>query len=586
MNSIHSRKSGSSKDNNIPSTLSKIYSSYESFRSNPVMLKSLSRKRWYQTFILPYLPSTPFQKFLYSFTLLTIYILHFECYPFDYCTPLRWQEYWQEETNEAYNHVTCPCMVPHTLSSSSSISSSSASLSPDKKINKVCCRNPPCKTNEESINDYTAALLSTSSTRTYFTHAHRLCEWDDNFSSTRSDLPSSSSTSKIKEGIFLLTTNLDRKVIHLVKDYQACTEPDIYREVVVIIPSQTMLESAIDNLKIKYNYTQNSNSFYSYQVPLDVPPRAYNPQVLFPNDENHGLSVTCLQIEDPEIREAEQAQQWKHNGPLSSSISSSISSSLHPDQYITESKKLLRFAIISHDWPENDDSSTSSSSEKNTLTGGMLQTKWYGLSYDNVMAVSLRQFPKIIGIDVATWFLFHTQHLYDRAWFVEDDFGGQQHHSMCNFWHKYSNDPSDYVSTKTADSFYEYRIWVWWKYSRHFRFNDRTGSFSAMFRASTNLINAISCFRERHQRFIFLELLLPSTIKASGLTLRWYDEKDTVKVRCCGVITHEELMKGDNYIIHPWKEIEAACARREKILVAETEKSIITGTRSSIRSYE
>lgn len=303
------------------------------------------------------------------------------------------------------------------------------------------------------------------------------------------DRPYASSTDpsnqRSKEAVFLLTTALNRKVLHSLADLRACGGRDVY----VVIPEPRLVA--------EYPKSDVTNASL---LSVHSPP---NP---LPGDETPGIHLNCIHGADVGDQGAGQ------------------------------------IPVVFPDWEP-----------------GLVTAKWFGMSVDNVIAATGQPFPKVIGMDAATWFLYHNQDKYDRAWFIEDDVGWQRHTSVCDYMQKYESDDADYIAFRVAATRDEQPNWVWWKFAEFWPPEQRAGGFNPIFRGSGKLMNAISKYREGHERYPFMEVLFASSANANGLKIRWLDQSDVRVIRCCGNVGRHEFIGAGNELFHPWKEPEPAC---------------------------
>jgi hypothetical protein len=200
----------------------------------------------------------------------------------------------------------------------------------------------------------------------------------------------------------------------------------------------------------------------------------------------------------------------------------------------------------------------------------MEQQKWFGFNMDNSMRDGTPM-PKVTSPDTGAWFLFHAQDVYASAWHVEEDVSWPSHGAVCGWLDKYgAGGPGtgagtgDIVSFRVAEHKSDFPEWVWWRFCDAVTANpaaDCVGTFNALYRYSSRLMNVVGAYRAGHPRFVFSEVLLPTLARMNGLSIVFFAADEVPTLRCCDPVSDHEARSPPKPVVplHPWKRDTHAC---------------------------
>ena len=110
--------------------------------------------------------------------------------------------------------------------------------------------------------------------------------------------------------------------------------------------------------------------------------------------------------------------------------------------------------------------------------------------------------------NTTAWDLLFKDLEEEYTWVIEDDVAFNQG-TIKNILNAFKDNKSDLISTGISSKF-QHPDWCWWYLNYHFKDTELYHCLNCFCRISPSLIKKIKKHRDRHGRFLFHEILLPS----------------------------------------------------------------------------
>lgn len=127
-----------------------------------------------------------------------------------------------------------------------------------------------------------------------------------------------------------------------------------------------------------------------------------------------------------------------------------------------------------------------------------------------------------LALDKALYYLKYINKIdYDYIWFIEDDVYINETKFM-NWFNQIKTYNEDYLIFNTEYLSKEQDPnWAWWKLNnKKFEQKDLMHCVNTLFRISKKLLNSVFDFQTKYDKFVFIELFLPSLVKKHKLSYK------------------------------------------------------------------
>lgn len=163
--------------------------------------------------------------------------------------------------------------------------------------------------------------------------------------------------------------------------------------------------------------------------------------------------------------------------------------------------------------------------------------------------------------DKIFWHLKHAEQSYDFVWIIEDDcyLNKKKFPSLVE---QYIDESADilhfsWVQSRSVASSSPGRDSNWSHfrnvYNKYFPVESQSGSLNVFTRLSVNLVNKVLEFQQKHSRFVFHEIMIPTVAEINKLTRKQIVNKEII---CYAKSLPSKVVAArDKYtVLHPMKE--------------------------------